>query len=639
MASTESTATPRFKVGLTWRAMLAMITAAVLFVPASTYLFLASGGGLALAATYVIIILASAFSRMYGSPLSKQELFIMYTLVGAIGGNLPIFYWLVFRGYYIQNPISLAFSLNGVPLRDLVPIWMAPPETSASYVFRTLLHIDWLPSIATIVTFSFLGFITEVALAIMVSMLYIEEEPLPFPIATVDASMIETLSERGSSHMLFFLVALFIGVIYGSALYATPLTGGRPLIPYPWVDLTSLTQNYLPGAMIGIATDPATFLYGMILPLSVTGMLFVGSLITWVAGNVLTLTAFKSVSPAWVADFYKGMNLSAIVQRAYLNLWLSPFIGLSLGMASFLILFNWRKALGALKSLARLSRVRMATGYPGIGTLMGVYLFGTITSVVLYVLLIPEVPWWIPFFMSVVLSVLMAVIGTRIFGELGISPMSSAPYDVWKALLYATPYTGYPGWIFYPVIAGTGTPWLVNTTKVAYLTETRPMDYYKGLAIAFVINVVGGLLVMDFFWRISPIPAITYPYTLIQWPIFAVSDCLFATRKIAIHYDHIAFGFGASTLLGIAGALAMKIGIPLNSVALVGGMFTPPPYSFMIFLVSVLSNVVFKRYLGAERWNAMKGVALAGTIAGLGLVVGIGVSIVLIGKASWLWPW
>jgi len=639
MSSRDPDARPRFKVGLTWRAMLAMITAAILFVPASIYLYLASGGGLALAAAYVIVILASAFSRMYGSPLSKQELFIMYTLVGAIGGNLPIYYWLVFRGYYVQNPISLAFSLRGMPLRDLVPIWMAPPETSASYAFRSLLNFDWLPAIATITTFSVLGFITEIALGILLSLLYIEEEPLAFPIATVDASMIETLSERKGSDMLFFLVALSVGVIYGTALYATPLTGGRPLIPYPWVDLTWLTQNYLPGAVIGIATDPATFLYGAILPLPVTGMMFLGSLLTYVGAHVLTLTTFKGVSPPWVADFYTGMNIAAILQRSYLDLWLSPFIGLSLGMASFLVLFNWRKVVAAFRSLTRLGRIRVASGYPEVKILVGAYLLGTVVSVVLYIFLIPEVPWWIPFFMSVVVSFFMAVVGTRIFGELGISPMSTAPYDVWKALLYATPYTGYPGWIFYPVIAGTGTPWLVNTTKVAYLTETNPIDYYKGLAIAFVINIIGGLLFMDFFWRISPIPAITYPYTMIQWPIYALSDCLFATRRIMIHYDHIAVGFGTSWLLGAVGALALKTGIPFNSVALIGGMFTPPPYTVMVFLMSLLSHLVFKRYLGADRWNAVKGIVVAGVIAGLGLVVGLGVSLVLISKASWLWPW
>lgn len=94
-------------------------------MPASVYLWLAVGAGASTAATYVTVILFSALARIYGTQLSRQELFIIYSVVGGIGGAMPMFYWLVFRSYFVNNPLSLEFAIEGKPVRDFVPYWMA----------------------------------------------------------------------------------------------------------------------------------------------------------------------------------------------------------------------------------------------------------------------------------------------------------------------------------------------------------------------------------------------------------------------------------------------------------------------------------------------------------------------------------
>ncbi|HDD33707.1 MAG TPA: hypothetical protein ENG30_00995, partial [Thermofilaceae archaeon] len=66
-----------FKVGLTWRALFAIITAALLFIPINLYLNLVTGGTIAIAALYVIAILFSELSRIAGSPLTMNEIFVI----------------------------------------------------------------------------------------------------------------------------------------------------------------------------------------------------------------------------------------------------------------------------------------------------------------------------------------------------------------------------------------------------------------------------------------------------------------------------------------------------------------------------------------------------------------------------------
>ncbi|MEM2299068.1 MAG: hypothetical protein QXW23_06065, partial [Thermofilaceae archaeon] len=244
-----------FSAGLTWRSLLAMILAGLIFLPASTYLWLAVGAGASVAATYITVILFSALARLYGASLSRQELFIIYSVVGGIGGAMPLFYWLVFRSYFVNNPLSLEFKLNGLPVRDLVPYWMSPPVNSPAHALRTLFYPDWLPAIAVSITFAALGLLAEISIGILISYLYIEVEPLPFPFAQIDATMINTLYEREHEPLLYFFSALIGGAIYGTLVYLVPLVlgPGAAVIPYPWIDLTPYTQYFLPGAAIGIA--------------------------------------------------------------------------------------------------------------------------------------------------------------------------------------------------------------------------------------------------------------------------------------------------------------------------------------------------------------------------------------------------
>ncbi|MEM2414517.1 MAG: hypothetical protein QXU42_02410 [Thermoproteota archaeon] len=617
---------------------MAMIMAALIFLPASIYLWFAVGSSVSVAATYVTAILFTALARIYGGRLSKQELFIIYSIVGGIGGAMPLYYWFIYRSYYVNLPLSLEFKLGGTPLRDYVPTWMSPPISSAAHQLRTLLHPDWLFAIAVNLAFSILGLAAELSLSIVFSYLYIEEEPLPFPFAQIDTAMINTLDERKPQDLLYFIVSLSMGAIYGMLLYLVPLLVGpqAQLIPYPWVDLTQYTQTNLPGAVIGIATDPLSFLYGMVLPPSLTGSLFVGSLISWVFGNTLTITTFREFSPEWAREYTPGMNIFLILQRAGLKLWLSLFIGLSFGMSIYLFLLSLRKI---VRALSKLSKIKGGPDFPSPKLLLSVYLISSALSALLYIWLVPGVPVWLPLVVSIGMSFALGSVAARLYGELGILLSADFIYNMWKSTIYYSPYQGYAGWIFTPAIAGFSTPYWVNATRVAYNTKTRPMDFYKAQIISFILVATFGLLFTDFFWRIAPIPSFVYPYVMGIWPNYAVSDSLFATRQIMIRIDQIFMGMGIAIVWGVIATVLSKVGVPLSPIGLIGGMYSIPPYTIMVFIMSLVGKYLMPRLMGAERWNAMRGIVLAGFSAGMGIIVAIGTTITLVSKASWIWPW
>ncbi len=628
-----------FKSGLTWRVVFAMVVAALIFLPVSNYLYLSSLVVVGAGSAYVIVILFSEILRMQGQRLSRQELFIMYAVLAGVGGAMPsMYYWLVFRGYFVNSGIASAFSIEGTPIRDLVPVWMAPKIGSQVYQTRTLIHMDWLLPIGLNVILSVLGFISELALTMIFSILFVEVEPLRFPFAEIDFSLVETLTERRRDNVVVFLASMFGGMMYGIILYVVPLTSGIDVIPRPWVDLTRFTEKFVPGAMIGLATDPTSFIYGFILPIPIAASLFIGSSITYIFVNSLSITTFPDLFPKWREEYFYGMNISAILQRSSLRAWLSPSIGFAIGLALSLIIKHRRSIIDSFRALSRLrvSSARGEAGYLPLPILLLMFFGGVGTSILLYRLLIPEVPIWIPLLISMGMSFVMPLAATRVVGEIGVG-ITFNPWQIWQGLLYFSGYVGYAGWVFYPVIAGTYTSWSVQTVKLAYMTETKPRDLFKTFAISLVLTTVFGLIFMDLFWRIAPIPSLVYPFTLIYFPTYAVSDCLFATRQIQISAQWIGVGTLVSVLLFGIGEVLGKTGLGFSAAALIGGFTNLPPYAIMVLISSVIGNMLISRLFGKERWLRVRGVIVAGVAAGVGIATGIGVSLTLIARSSWLW--
>jgi hypothetical protein len=624
---------PEFKSGFTWRVLFALIIAAVLFLPISLYINLVAGATVAGAAVYLIILIFSGFSDYYGVNLTKQEVFLIYATVGGIAGLIPPYYWVIYRSYFIRSPLSHIFQLKGIPLCNLVPSWLAPPFDSTAYAFRTLLHPDFAASLLLVTIMSSLAFAGELMLAILFSKLFVEQELLEFPLARIDSSLITTLSKKPESEMRVFLLTLFAGVIIGAIIYLPNLLGLPVLVPLPFIDLTSFTEGMLPGAIIGIATDPAVFVTGFVLHPVVTACIFIGSLTVWILGNTALIQFWPQAFPKWTEEYYRGMTILPIYQRSQLRVWIGFQFGVTIGFS----------AVATLLMLPRLTRIFGSTRrdlghgvYPRIEIIIVGFMACSLATVAIHHYLIPEYPLLLSLGMSLGFSFLASLLTAMGIGEAAITPGITFP---WSIATYFSGYEGFSAWWFSPWISTGGNAGMVNAVKVAYLTETQPKDYFKALVIGYILSMSVGLIFMDFYWRVAPIPSAVYPNTMIFWPTWAMSDGLFATGQIDIKPTTIILGALTAALVAVFDRIFRVAGISMSGTGIVLGFFTLPTSALSMFLGSIIGYIVISRFMGRESWMRLRSVIVAGILAGVSISVGLGISLTMLAKAAWLWPW
>jgi len=204
--------------------------------------------------------------------------------------------------------------------------------------------------------------------------LYVEEEKLAFPMAAVDAAAVSVIIERRLDRMSLFTLSGAISFIYTFIVYGLPqlteaLLGARiQPIPYPWADFTPQAAGVLPGAILGVATDLATFLVGTILPWTHVVWLLIGSLSFFVVGNTLGIVLADVVKHPmllrWKADWSPTATIDWLWQRSIYDLWASPFIGLTLGVGLFSLAISAKYIKPALASLRRLGAASRETYIP-----------------------------------------------------------------------------------------------------------------------------------------------------------------------------------------------------------------------------------------------------------------------------------
>lgn len=617
-----------------------LLLGAAIVVPASIYLSMLAGGTLASAAAFIIAVLASQLALTFGESLSRQELLVIYeasSIIASANAAGIGFYWIIFRMFYVKNPITWSYTIGGVPIPLRVPSWLAPPLDSSAYYARTLFHPDLLVPEAVYLTFTALYVLAELAMLMIMSYTFLEVERLSFPFSRIDAMLVETLSERRPDRIKYFMAALTAGAIYGAFVVALPYAGGITFIPLPWLDLTPLTEPYLPGAMLGIATDLAPWASGLVVPLEAAVSMLIGSLATWGLGNWFVLKYAPEAFPEWVSEYRPGMGIALIWQRSMFRVWFAPQIGVAMALA-LVMLVRFRKGIArAFAALVKaLGEAPASRTYPPLTLLLAMYFIGTACSALLHWAL-TGFPLWISLLYSVVLSFLIGIASTAAVGETGFSV--SLPY-LWHTIVYFSSYRDYPGWVIMPVLAGTQSPSMTNMMSAAYLTGTRPMDLVKAIVIAFVVTQVLGILSLDLFWRIAPIPSSAYPYTLFDWARIAIGDSLLVTRSIRIDPAVLLSSAGVGALVVAAFEAARAyLGLPLSGPGFVVGVMTLTPTAFSVFTASLVSNLALSRALGRERWNEMKAVVAAGLMAGYGIVAGLTIAALFISRSSWLWPW
>ncbi|RLF14294.1 MAG: hypothetical protein DRN06_07305 [Thermoprotei archaeon] len=626
----------QFERGLTGRAILAIFFASLFFLPISIYLQLVSGVTVSAIAVYVTAILFSELALLLGSPLRRQELFIIVEMCG-IAGTTTFMVELIFRGFVVTSPLSYAFRIEDAPISRLIPSWWAPRQASEVYVLRTLLHPDWAVPILLTVIHGVFTILTEFSLLMIVSMLYIEIENLPYPLATIDAEMINTLSERDPRRLGIFSQSTIIGMLFGFLIHVPYITLGIQLVPLPWLDLTVVTEQYLPGAIIGVTTEPLAYVGGMLIPLTHAAFMFISSITCWIFLNSLFLTKFPHFFPRWSEEYVPGMGISLLYQRSYMHVWLIPGLTFSLVLAVLTITTRIGSFKRALTSMWYLSDRLSNAGYQRLTLILAMYLLGTLGSVILFHLLVPDFPIIIPLALSVGLSFLNGIVGARLIGETG---YGITMINVWYPFVYLTGYRGINAWLYSPVIGGALSSRWSQIIKVAYLTRTRPGDFIKAFLLTWVAYRIFGTLWASFFWSVAPIPSAAYPYAAVQWPINLITLGMWVTRQLEIRTEVIAYSASVMALVLSAGTfLSKSLGIPFSPSGVVVGSMLIPPTAIAVLVGSIIGNVVLPRMTSREWWREYRSVLVSGFAAGEGTAIGMSIIGALLSKAVWAWPY
>lgn len=646
---TVEEAPPELKTGLTWRAMLAIVFAAVTLLPTSIYLTLVSGVGMVGPAT-ITAILFTELARLMGKRLTKQEMFVIYMVAGT-AAYAP-FLELVFRSYYVTSPLTWNFAdpATGLPLPTQIPYWYAPPYGSSAHLMRTFLSLDWVVPVALRVLAVALIIPYDIALTYICTGLYVDIERLPFPFASVDAQMVITLTERKSEKIRIFMLSAIGAMLYAFLLYFVPLVSFGvfnievQLIPIPWIDFTSGPmgiENILPGAVFGIGTDllayVAGFLYSTTL-FNVAVCMLISSIAVYVFGNNLALTVFGEHFPDWVREWLPGAGLRYNYFRSSIRVWIAPGIGFTLAVSAILLARHSKSIAQGFKSLARLSTVKRRAGYLSLPKLLAIYFGASGASVIVFHLLVPEFPLWILILLSMGWGIVHAIISARSVGITGRG--IDIPY-LWSGSILLSGYPGVDAWFAAPIIGGAAAPGWTQTMKVAYLTETKLSDFFKAFIISAALYYPLSFFFVSFFWSMAPMPSAVYPWTAIAWPRDVISNSMWFTRQLFAEFKPyiIINSFILMLVVGGIGELTNRFaGIPFSLIGVLVGIGATPMYTVPLFVGAVLGRYVLRRRFGKEWWDENRAVIVAGVVAGEGIIVGIAVALIMISKATWVLP-
>lgn len=631
--------------GLTWRTFLAMVAAIFLFIPVNIYSYFLTGIIQGSVAVLFITIIFAELSRLTGTGLSRQEVLVLFYAAAWGGSALPVYYNIIYRSYFVNSPFVEAYAIAGKPMSSYIPSWLVPPPGSQAHEVRTLFQPAFIAPLLIWTIWSLLLLVLSISLSSISAHIYVERLDYPFPYATVDTSLAFFMADRPREYVKYFLVAFGVGVGFGALAYL-PYSIGGAIIPIPFYDLTSVTEEVMPGALFGIATVLSSYFRGVIVPFNHASYMLLSSVFVWIILNSLFLTVFPNLAPEWAREYSKGMGIIAIENRSYVRLWFAAQVGFVIAASVFLILFKAAKPIaGAFKELFVGSKSetesRVMKGLPSLRKAMLLWLGAACLSVAYFHIMVPEVNVLIPISFVFLFGLFISVSLTAFQGETGFVP-PGFPGWTWHTMVYLSPYQGYSGFIFQPALVESGSPpYFSQQVKAASIVKAKPRDLLIVWIIGYMLAQLCGLISVDFFWRIAPIPSSAYPYTVYGALSAAYIDATIVSRQLNVSLETVGIpALVLFSVLVVGDLLSKKLGLFFSFIGLTIGLFAPPYSVLPIFAGSFLGRFVAPRFFGGrERWRKITGYIVAGELSGEGLMLMFNVILALLSKSSWLWPW
>lgn len=637
-----------FEEGFTIRSMMGALFVAFIMLPGGLYLGLVAGQGLGAAAEWVTILLFSEVARRSFAPLKRQEIYLLFLMASSLtglggnglsGGPFAGFIWNV---YFRGSSAARAFGLT-----NKIPNWVVPPPDSPAILHRTFWSPAWAWPIGLLVFFNILGLFNTYGLGYVLFRLTSDIERLPFPMAAVNAGGATALAEAGTKGESWrwraFSIGAMIGIIFGFFYVAVPIFTGAVLlqpiqiIPIPFLDLTQNTEHFLPGAQMGIDLSLGTVFSGFIIPYPVViGGAIATLLSQFVAAPILQTHGYFPMWRPGMSAIYTGMVTG-------LDFWMSVGIGtgVAIGLIGIYSVFQ-----GVAQARAQ-GRVRtQATGLrtappPGRGDIpiwlaLAFWFLTTCATVAMSHYLVPGFPLWILLAFAFVYTPLISYVSARLIGlttrgvgfpfikEATIIKSGYKKLDIWYAPFPMGDYGGSAQWF-----------------REVELTGTKFTSLLKMNMFMTPLVLIASFVYWSFFWRTNVIPSAQFPFAQKYWPLNATTEAIWKTANLAGGQNffmkaikpRVIYESGGGAIVLYVLSVVFKIPV-LYYYGFINGIGGAPMGTFGQLFGALMGRYYFAKRMGAETWQKVMPVLLAGFACGGGLIGMAAIALALIVKVT-----
>jgi hypothetical protein len=607
-----------FEEGFDWKTVVGAIFIGFLMMPGSMYLQLVIGTGIGPAARWVTIILFAELAKRAYSELKQQEIFLLYYMAGA--ALATPFQGLMWNQYLVQSDAARMLGVT-----EFIPTWVAPAPGSDSLVERTFFHRDWLIPILLLVGTQIIQRIDQFGLGYALFRITSDVEKLPFPMAPVAAlgtmALAESTEDKQKSwKWRIFSIGGVIGLAFGAIYVLLPTVSGlilmEPirLIPIPWIELTGHTEDVLPAVATGIQLDLGLVFVGMVLPFWAVIGGVIGIIITIVANPILYKNGI-------LTRWHPGMETVDTIFANNFDFYMSFSIGLGLAIA-FIGIWHVAGSFGKSDSSKKGSLRDLFQPPAGRGDFnfwisIGIYVFSTISYVLLCLWLVPNFPWIFFIAYGFIYTPIVSYITARMEGIAG--QFVSLPLVREISFIAGAKYFGYQGieiW-YAPIPIHNYGEATVNFRQIE-LTGTSIRGIIKSEIVVFPIVMSASLLFSQFIWRLAPIPSSAYPFAQEVWHLQALNTLLMQSSTLegsaafyqALNFVYVLAGVGLGVIVY---AILTLFGLPIMLVyGMVRGLGQTLPHAHILELAGALLGrfFFFKRY--GAMWRQYAPVLLAG---------------------------
>ncbi len=625
-----------FEEGFSLSSFIGVMFIALIMVPGAIYMGLLAGAGIGPAAQWVTVILFIEIAKRANAKLNRAQLFVLFYMAGSVvssaeGGGL------LWTQFLVRSDAAMSFGLAGT-----FPSWVAPTDPTA-YESRSFFQLAWLPAIGLILFKMFFSKIDGAIISYGLFRIASDVEKLPFPLAPVGAQGMMALADdlegkdktNGGWRWRVFSIGGAIGLLFGLVYMGLPTLSGAMLgktmqiLPIPFVDWSTYTQDFLPTVATGLSFDLGQVILGMVMPFWAMIGSFLGLLVTVVVNPIMF---HAGVLKSWTP----GDSTVEIMFKNNIDLYFSLGIGLSLAIA----------VIGISSIFTLLKRNRQAaTAFTlpvGRGDIPNHWIVGVyLVSTVIYIL----VSWWLVDFHSGVLILLLffgfiytpiiSYVTARLEGIAG--QVVEIPF-IKEMSFILSGYQGVGIW-FIPVPQanyGAGTVFY----RQAELTGTKFTSLWKADAFLFPVTIIATIGFSSFIWGMNEVPSSVYPFTQQMWELNAKNTCLLFSSTSGEYSQFSEALSGGKIGIGFALGLVMFGGLSfINApITLIYGLLrgigqTMPHVIIPQMLGAMLGRYYFEKRLGLK-WREYVPVLAAGFAAGVGLISMFCIGLVFLTKST-----